>query len=534
MTVSTLTQGVLAGQRRALSKAITLIESTRNDHRVQAEEIINALMPHTDNAVRIGLTGIPGVGKSTLIESFGLFLIEQGYRPAILAVDPSSPVTGGSILGDKTRMEMLSRDPRAFIRPSPSSCTLGGVARRTREAMLLCEAAGHDVILVETVGVGQSETAVAGMVDLFMLLVAPGAGDELQGIKKGIVELADMVVVTKADGDLADAAARAARDYSNALHLIGHVDANGNVPVVTCSSTTGTGIDLVWAGVQAHIAHTKAHGIFNERRHNQAQAWMWNEITETLVTDFKSDESVAPKLKECEALVGAGTIAPGIAARTLVGAFKRQTYTSDVDVISSARPQEKPSTMPQLSQDSLALKQELLGLFGHLQKIRRELAALNTAKDSGDDHFSSMSEQLDAIIDATENATNTIMENCEGIEVHMEESRAKTQDPELLAAFDNVTNKVNNIFEACAFQDITGQRVTKVVHSLKFVEERINAIILAWGQEELSRVVGDFKEKIADDPDKALLHGPQLQGQGIDQSEVDRLLAQNEIDKLFA
>ena len=324
MTVKSLTKGVLAGERRALSKAITLIESTRDDHRAQAEEILANLMPHTGKAVRLGLTGIPGVGKSTLIESFGLHLLAQGHRPAILAVDPSSPVTGGSILGDKTRMELLSRDPRAFIRPSPSGCTLGGVARRTREAMLLCEAAGHDVILIETVGVGQSETAVAGMVDLFMLLVAPGAGDELQGIKKGIVELADMVVVTKADGDLAEAAARAARDYTNALHLIGRVDADGNVPVVTCSSTTNKGVDAVWKVAQSHITTVKSCGQFDRRRHHQAQSWMWDEITETLVADFRCDPQVAPILKECEAKVGDGSLPPGLAARTLVRTYKRQ------------------------------------------------------------------------------------------------------------------------------------------------------------------------------------------------------------------
>ena len=323
MTVKTLISGVLAKDRRALSKAITLIESTRDDHRAQAEQIIDALMPHTGKAVRLGLTGIPGVGKSTLIESFGLYLIEQGHRPAILAVDPSSPVTGGSILGDKTRMELLSRDARAFIRPSPSSCTLGGVARRTREAMLLCEAAGHDVIIIETVGVGQSETAVAGMVDLFMLLVAPGAGDELQGIKKGIVELADMVVVTKADGDLADAAKRAARDYSNALHLIGRADDQGNVPVVTCSATTNKGIDSVWSGVQDHLNTTKASGDFESRRGHQAKAWMWDEITETLISDFKNDPHIVESLREFEASVGAATMAPGVAARKLVGIFKR-------------------------------------------------------------------------------------------------------------------------------------------------------------------------------------------------------------------
>ena len=324
MTVETLTKGVLAGERRALSKAITLVESTRQDHRDQAELILANLMPRTGKAIRLGLTGIPGVGKSTLIESFGLYLLEQGHRPAILAVDPSSPVTGGSILGDKTRMEMLSRDPRAFIRPSPSSCTLGGVARRTREAMLLCEAAGHDVILVETVGVGQSETAVAGMVDIFMLLVAPGTGDDLQGIKKGIVELADMVVVTKADGDLAEAAARAARDYSNALHLIGRVDKDGNVPVVTCSSINNKGIDAVWKGVQSFIKTIQDCGQFDARRQVQAQAWMWDEITETLVADFKSDANVAPFLKECETQVANGSMPPGLAARQLVTKFKRE------------------------------------------------------------------------------------------------------------------------------------------------------------------------------------------------------------------
>jgi len=323
MTVSTLTQGVLAGERRALSKAITLIESTRDDHRAQAERILNALMPRTGGAVRLGLTGIPGVGKSTLIESFGLYLIEQGHRPAILAVDPSSPVTRGSILGDKTRMEMLSRDPRAFIRPSPSGGTLGGVARRTREAMLLCEAAGHDVVLIETVGVGQSETAVAGMVDLFVLLVAPGAGDELQGIKKGIVELADMVVVTKADGDLADAAKRAARDYANALHLIGRADDQGNVPVVTCSAATGIGIDKIWNGVSEQIAAAKIGGAFDIRRGRQAKAWMWDEITETLISDFKSDPKLSQSIGECEKLVEKGLMAPSVAVQKLVGIFKR-------------------------------------------------------------------------------------------------------------------------------------------------------------------------------------------------------------------
>ena len=323
LSVEAMAEGVRAGNRRTLARAITLIESTRDDHRDQAEDLIALLMPHTGGSVRLGFTGIPGVGKSTLIESFGLYLIEQGHRPAVLAVDPSSPISGGSILGDKTRMEMLTRDPRAFIRPSPSSCTLGGVARRTREAMLVCEAAGHDVVIIETVGVGQSETAVAGMVDSFLLLVAPGAGDELQGIKKGIVELADLVVVTKADGDLAEAARRAARDYGNALHLLGRVDDEGVPPVVTCSSAAGTGISDIWDAACRHARAQKASGDFDRRRSDQARAWMWDEISETLMADFRADPQIAGPLPGFEAKVSAGLMPPGLAARKLVATFKR-------------------------------------------------------------------------------------------------------------------------------------------------------------------------------------------------------------------
>jgi LAO/AO transport system kinase len=315
--------GVLAGNRRAAARAITLIESTRDDHRKASEDLLAHLMPHTGKAVRIGFTGIPGVGKSTLIGAFGLYLLEQGHRPAVLAVDPSSPVSGGSILGDKTRMEYLSRDARAFIRPSPSGCTLGGVARRTREAMLVCEAAGHDVIIIETVGVGQSETAVAGMVDTFVLLVAPGAGDELQGIKKGIVELADMIVVTKADGDLAAAAQRAARDYGNALHLLGRRGGgDADVDVVSCSSATGQGIDAIWSAILRHRDQTKRSGSFDSRRANQAKAWMWDEISDTLITDFKNDPRVCVNLELIEPLVSKAEVPPGLAARRLVDLFK--------------------------------------------------------------------------------------------------------------------------------------------------------------------------------------------------------------------
>lgn len=321
-----MVKGVLAGNRRAVARAITLIESTRADHREAAEDVLAQLMPHTGKAARIGFTGIPGVGKSTLIESFGLYLIEQGHRPAVLAVDPSSPVSGGSILGDKTRMEYLSRDPRAFIRPSPSSGTLGGVARRTREAMLVCEAAGHDVVIIETVGVGQSETAVAGMVDTFVLLVAPGAGDELQGIKKGIVELADMIVVTKADGDLAAAAQRAARDYANALHLLGRREEDGVVEVVRCSSATGQGIADIWGAILRHRRHAMDSGVYDRRRGSQAKAWMWDEINETLLSDFKNDAQVCVNLKQLESLVIKAEIPPGLAARRLVDLFKSVDY----------------------------------------------------------------------------------------------------------------------------------------------------------------------------------------------------------------
>jgi len=322
MDVQALAKGVLAGERRALARAITLIESTRADHREDAEALLHLLLPHTGNSVRVGITGVPGVGKSTFIESFGLHVIEGGHRLAVLAVDPSSPRSGGSILGDKTRMEMLSRDERAFIRPSPSSCTLGGVARRTREAMLVCEAGGYDVVLVETVGVGQSETAVADMVDMFLLLLVPGGGDELQGIKKGIVELADAVVVTKADGDLAAAAARAARDYRNALHLLAPINAEWSPPVLTCSAVTNTGIGDVWDTIANYKATMVAAGCFGERRAAQAHAWMWSEVSETLLSSLRADPKVALMLPEVERHVTAGSLAPGAAARRLVEGFR--------------------------------------------------------------------------------------------------------------------------------------------------------------------------------------------------------------------
>lgn len=319
-----LAQGVLAGERRALARAITLIESTRPDHREAAEALMHELLPHTGRSVRVGITGVPGAGKSTFIESFGLHVLEMGKKPAVLAVDPSSPRSGGSILGDKTRMEDLSRDARAFIRPSPSGCTLGGVARRTREAMLVCEAAGFDVIVVETVGVGQSETAVADMVDMFLLVLVPGGGDELQGIKKGIVELADAIIVNKADGDLAAAAARAARDYKNALHLLAPASDHWTVPVLTCSALARLGIDEVWNTIAGFRDTMERTGALDARRAEQAHAWMWNEVSETLLQALRDDPRVERMLPEMERGVAAGRMAPGAAARQLVRTFRGQ------------------------------------------------------------------------------------------------------------------------------------------------------------------------------------------------------------------
>ncbi|MBC7951170.1 MAG: methylmalonyl Co-A mutase-associated GTPase MeaB [Rhodospirillaceae bacterium] len=318
----TLAQGVLAGERRAVARAITLIESTRPDHREAAEALLHHLLPHTGRSVRMGITGVPGAGKSTFIEAFGLHVVEKGHKLAVLAVDPSSPRSGGSILGDKTRMEELSRDIRAFIRPSPSGCTLGGVARRTREAMLVCEAAGFDVIVVETVGVGQSETAVADMVDMFLLLLVPGGGDELQGIKKGIVELADAIIVNKADGDLEAAANRAARDYKNALHLLTPASTAWTVPVVTCSALKQSGIGAVWTVVGEYQKAMEGAGDWSRRRSAQAHAWMWNEVGETLMQTLKDDPRIARLLPEMEKSVAEGMVAPGRAARQLVGTFR--------------------------------------------------------------------------------------------------------------------------------------------------------------------------------------------------------------------
>ncbi|MEI6986100.1 MAG: methylmalonyl Co-A mutase-associated GTPase MeaB [Rhodospirillaceae bacterium] len=309
------------GERRALARAITLVESTRPDHRRSAESLLERLLPDTGQSVRIGITGVPGVGKSSFIEAFGQFVIGQGHKVAVLAIDPSSRRTGGSILGDKTRMEMLSRHHEAFIRPSPAGATLGGVARRTREAMLLCEAAGFDVILVETVGVGQSETAVADMVDLFMLLLLPSGGDELQGIKKGIVELADLVVVNKADGELVNAASLAVAEYRHALSLLRCATGDWRTPVLSCSAHTGCGIAEVWATIGRYRDSQGTSGVLLSRRSDQAAAWLWSEIRETLIESFQAHPDVHSALPELEGRVRRGEMPPAAAAMALLKPF---------------------------------------------------------------------------------------------------------------------------------------------------------------------------------------------------------------------
>ncbi|MDJ0841464.1 MAG: methylmalonyl Co-A mutase-associated GTPase MeaB [Acidobacteriota bacterium] len=294
---STLTEGVLAGRRRALARTITLIESTRPDDREQANNLLARLLPHAGKAVRVGISGVPGVGKSTFIEALGLFLIEKGHRVAVLAVDPSSKISGGSILGDKVRMELLSREEAAFIRPSPSSGSLGGVTRRTRETMIACEAAGYDVILVETVGVGQSEVTVAEMVDFFMVLLLPGAGDEIQGIKKGIIELADGLVVNKADGELETAAGRAVRHYRNALHFTMPKLRDYTVPILKTSALKGEGIDEVWTSVLKHRAFMKERGLLTQLRRTQNHGWFHAALRDGLLDRLYANGEVHQRMQ---------------------------------------------------------------------------------------------------------------------------------------------------------------------------------------------------------------------------------------------
>nr|WP_281279598.1 methylmalonyl Co-A mutase-associated GTPase MeaB [Pararhodobacter zhoushanensis] len=322
--MSELATRILSADRRALARAITLVESTRADHRVQATELLEELAGHGRQALRIGLSGTPGVGKSTFIESFGTLLVEQGLKVAVLAVDPSSARTGGSILGDKTRMERLSRLPGAFIRPSPSQTHLGGVARRTREAVALCEAAGFDVVLIETVGVGQSETVVAELSDVFVLLLAPAGGDELQGVKRGIMEAADMIVVNKADGDLKAAAQRTRADYAGALHLLRPrpQDAPGFPKAMTASALEERGLDAVWAEITALSGWRKEQGHWDRRRAEQARHWFTEEVRQALLSQLQTPAARA-RMADFAAAVARGETAAGAAARAMVSSLTK-------------------------------------------------------------------------------------------------------------------------------------------------------------------------------------------------------------------
>lgn len=332
--VSDLTNAPSLKQRRALAKVITLLESTRLDHRKRADEVLNTLLPKTGKSFRLGISGVPGVGKSTLIETLGLYLIEKGHRVAVLAIDPSSSLSGGSILGDKTRMERLSVLENAFIRPSPSSLNLGGVAEKTREAMLVAEAAGFDIIIVETVGVGQSEISVAGMTDMFMLLQLPNAGDDLQAIKKGVMEIADLIVINKVDLD-PDAAMRAQLFITSSLRLLGfqgnpdhssHNEDFWHPTVMTLSALEGKGISELWDKVSHFEKLQKANGKFDSRRKQQASAWMWDRIDAGLKNAFRSNEAVQTLLPSLIAQVNQGTMTPSVAARRLLESMGHEFF----------------------------------------------------------------------------------------------------------------------------------------------------------------------------------------------------------------
>ena len=312
---------ILQGNRRAIAKAITLLESTRPESFEQGQELLESLLPHAGKALRIGITGVPGVGKSTFIEAIGLFLIKLGHRVAVLAVDPSSQLTGGSIMGDKTRMNELAQHPHAFIRPSPSSGILGGVARKTRETMLICEAAGYDVVIVETVGVGQSETMVASMVDLFLLLMLPNAGDELQGIKKGVLELADLVVVNKSDGEQETLAKTAQSEYRKALHLLPSSKNSWTPQILRCSALEKRGIDKIWDSVKSFREALQNSGEWEKQRRSQTGKWMWSLVEEGLLTNFRNHPNLQKQIPELEKEVESGNMLPTTAARKLLDSW---------------------------------------------------------------------------------------------------------------------------------------------------------------------------------------------------------------------
>jgi LAO/AO transport system kinase len=318
-----LAAGVLAGERAQLGRAITLAESTREDHAELAQALLLRLLPHTGGAQRVGMTGVPGAGKSTLIDKLGTHLTGSGLRVAVLAVDPSSSRRGGSILGDKTRMQALAGDPAAFIRPSPSSGSLGGVTRSTREALLIVEAAGYDVVIVETVGVGQSEAAVAGMVDTFVTLMVPGTGDQLQGIKRGVLELADIITVNKADGDRITEARLVARELADALHMFGAASPSWEPPVLTCSAQDGTGIEQLWNTVGQHRQALTASGEFTEKRDRQLTQWMWAMVEDRLLGRLRSDTGVRTLAPDIERQLVNHTITPAQGAQRILAELGR-------------------------------------------------------------------------------------------------------------------------------------------------------------------------------------------------------------------
>ena len=331
-------EGVRAGRRAYVARAITLVESARPDHRALAQRLLTDLLPHTGRARRIGISGVPGVGKSTFIDAFGSLLTSRGHRVAVLAVDPSSTRTGGSVLGDKTRMERLAADPAAFVRPSPSAGTLGGVARATRESMAVMEAAGYDVVLVETVGVGQSETAVAGMVDTFLLLTLARTGDQLQGIKKGVLELADVIAVNKADGPHEPDARAARRELAGALRLMHPADTGWTPPVLTCSARDSTGLQEVWDRLEAHRAHLAADGRLAARRRDQQVEWAWAMVREELLARLHAHPAVRSLAPEVEARLRAGATTAAAAAQLLLRAFDSAPGTAGPAPVDAAAP----------------------------------------------------------------------------------------------------------------------------------------------------------------------------------------------------
>lgn len=320
-TIDDYVSGVINKNLTVLSKAITLVESNSQKHIELAQEVIKQLLPHTGKSIRIGITGSPGAGKSTFIESFGSYLCEQGHKVAVLAVDPSSTLTKGSILGDKTRMEKLARNDMAFIRPSPSGGTLGGVARKTRETLLVCEAAGYDVIIVETVGIGQSETTVRSMVDFFLLVLLPGAGDELQGIKKGSVEIADALVINKADGDNVNRAELTASQYRNALHYILPSTEGWETKVKTCSALNSLGVDEIWFMINEYINYIKDKGLFDTRRKSQMLNWVYSMVEETLLLNFYNNEKIKVLTNDIEPKITSGVITPTSAVNLLLNQY---------------------------------------------------------------------------------------------------------------------------------------------------------------------------------------------------------------------